>query len=65
MDLFARALIAANQIVHDSEYLELKNGRYQSFNSGKGKEFEEDKLTLEELYQHASTHYKKLIMNRH
>jgi xylose isomerase len=58
MDLFARALIAANQIVHESEYLELKNDRYQSFNSGKGKEFEEDKLTLEELYQHASTHPK-------
>ncbi len=58
MDLFARALIAANQIVHESEYLELKNDRYQSFNSGKGKEFEEDKLTLEELYQHALTHPK-------
>ncbi len=49
MDVFARALIVADQILNNSVYPELRAKRYASFNSGKGKEFEEGKLSLEQL----------------
>ena len=49
MDVFARALIVADKILNDSVYPELRTKRYASFNSGKGKEFEEGKLSLEQL----------------
>lgn len=53
MDNFARALIAADNILNKSEYKKLRQERYASFDSGKGKEFEEGKLTLEDLRQYA------------
>lgn len=49
MDIFARALITADNILQKSEYLKLRKDRYASFDSGKGKAFEEGKLTLEDL----------------
>lgn len=49
MDVFARALIIANAILDDGEYSNLRKKRYASFDTGKGKLFEQDKLTLEEL----------------
>ncbi|MCY7351028.1 MAG: xylose isomerase [Cytophagaceae bacterium] len=49
MDTFARALIAADAILTKSDYKKLREERYASFDSGKGKEFEEGKLTLEDL----------------
>ena len=49
MDTFARALLAANAILENGEYLKLRKDRYASFDSGKGKQFEQGKLTLEEL----------------
>jgi xylose isomerase len=49
MDAFARALIIADNILNKSDYKKLREERYASFNSGKGKEFEEGKLSLEDL----------------
>lgn len=49
MDAFARALIIADNILNKSDYKKLRSERYASFDSGKGKEFEEGKLTLEDL----------------
>jgi len=49
MDSFARALLVAERILVDSEYSTLRRERYASFDNGKGKEFEEGKLSLEQL----------------
>ena len=49
MDSFARALITADTILKKSDYKKLREERYASFDSGKGKAFEEGKLTLEDL----------------
>lgn len=53
MDIFARALITADNILQKSEYKKLRADRYASFDNGKGKEFEEGKLTLEDLRTYA------------
>jgi xylose isomerase len=53
MDSFARALIVANDILEKSEYRKFRKERYASFDTGKGKEFEQGKLTLEDLRQYA------------
>ena len=49
MDTFARALKIAGKILTDSDYLKLRSKRYESFDSGSGKDFENGKLTLEDL----------------
>lgn len=49
MDVFARSLIIANNVLENSDYKELRKKRYSSYDSGKGKEFEEGKLSLEDL----------------
>lgn len=49
MDAFARALIIADNILQKSPYKKLRKERYASFDSGKGKDFEEGKLKLEDL----------------
>lgn len=49
MDAFARGLITAQAILDDGEYLRLRKQRYSSFDSGKGKQFEQGKISLEEL----------------
>ncbi|WP_152286765.1 xylose isomerase [Flavicella marina] len=49
-DTFARGLIIADKIMKESKYNELRENRYSSFDSGKGKEFEEGKLSFEDLY---------------
>ena len=51
VDNFARALITADNILTSSNYKELFNLRYNSFNSGKGKAFEQGKLNLNDLYE--------------
>jgi xylose isomerase len=53
IDTFARALVVANDILEKSEYRKFRKQRYASFDSGKGKEFEQGKLTLEDLRQYA------------
>lgn len=49
MDAFARALITADNILNKSDYKKLREERYASYDSGKGKDFEEGKLLLEDL----------------
>ena len=49
MDIFARALLAAHDILENSDYLKMRKNRYASFEKGKGKKFAEGKLTLEDL----------------
>lgn len=49
MDSFARALIIADNILNKSDYKKLRSERYASFDKGKGKEFEDGKLNLEDL----------------
>ncbi|MBD0353163.1 MAG: xylose isomerase, partial [Flavisolibacter sp.] len=53
MDAFARALIIADTILQKSDYKKFRQERYASFDSGKGKEFEEGKLSLEDLRAYA------------
>jgi xylose isomerase len=49
MDTFARALIIADRILEDSDYLNMRSSRYSSFDMGDGARFEKGKLTLEDL----------------
>ena len=49
MDTFARALVAADKILNESDYLKMKKQRYASFDKGAGKDYEKGKLTLEDL----------------
>lgn len=49
MDTFARALVVADNILRESDFLNLRKQRYSSFDAGKGKEFEDGKLKLEDL----------------
>jgi xylose isomerase len=53
MDAFARALITADGILQGSDYKKIREERYSSFDSGKGKEFEEGKLSLQDLVNYA------------
>ena len=49
MDTFARALLIADKILKDSDYLKIRKERYKSFDKGSGKDFEKGKLTLKDL----------------
>ncbi|MDV7139829.1 xylose isomerase [Maribacter sp. TH_r10] len=49
-DTFARALMAADRIMTSSDYTKLRQERYSSFDAGKGKDFENGKLSLTDLY---------------
>ena len=53
MDAMARALESAAQFLEESPYRHMLAERYASFDSGKGKEFEEGRLTLEDLAAYA------------
>ena len=50
-DTFARALLTADKIITSSSYDKLRTQRYSSFDTGKGKDFEEGKLDLKALYE--------------
>ena len=49
MDVFARALECAAEILTKSDYKKMRQNRYASFDSGNGKAFESGKLNLEDL----------------
>lgn len=49
IDTFARAAVVAEKVLQQSAYKQFRKDRYASYDSGKGKEFEEGKLTLEDL----------------
>ena len=53
IDTFARALITADTILQKSEYTKIRSTRYASFDTGKGKDFEAGKLSLEDLRAYA------------
>ena len=53
MDAMARALESAAAILEESPLPKMLKDRYASFDSGKGKEFEEGKLSLEDLVAYA------------
>ena len=55
MDVFARALLVANDILEKSNYRAMRSERYSSFDSGDGKAFENGELTLEDLHRIASS----------
>ena len=54
MDAFARGMLIAQDILDKSDYLERRKTRYASYDSGKGKAFEEGSLTLEDLRNYAA-----------
>jgi xylose isomerase len=54
MDTFARALVIADKVLNDSDYLKMRKKRYESFDKGAGKDFEKGKYTLEKLREIAS-----------
>ena len=53
MDAFARALIVAEKILNQSEYRSFRAQRYASFDQGKGKDFSDGNLGLEDLRSYA------------
>ncbi len=53
MDAMARALENAAELIENSPICKMLKERYASFDGGKGKEFEEGKLSLEELVTYA------------
>jgi len=53
MDAMAHALISASRMLEESLYKQMVKERYASFDSGKGKDFEDGKLTMEELVAYA------------
>ena len=53
IDTFARALLTADSILNKSDFKKLRKERYATFDGGKGKEFEDGKLSLEDLRTYA------------
>ena len=49
MDTFAKSLLIADKLLKESNYLKFRKNRYESFDQGAGKDFEDGKLTLEDL----------------
>ena len=56
MDAMAHGLLNAAEIVEKSPIPQMVKERYASFDSGLGKQFEEGKLTLEQLVDYAKSH---------
>ena len=56
MDAMAHALESAADILENSPYPQMFKERYASFDAGKGKEYEEGRLTLEDLVAYAKQH---------
>ncbi|WP_143307934.1 xylose isomerase [Chitinophaga vietnamensis] len=49
IDTFARAAVVAEKVLTTTPYKKFRNERYASFDTGKGKEFENGQLSLEDL----------------
>lgn len=52
MDAMARALLCAADILTNSELPKMKRERYASFDQGIGKDFEDGRLTFEQIYEY-------------
>ena len=57
-DTFARALTIADKLLSDSPLSEMLKKRYESFDYGNGKKFENGELKLEDLYSLAKANGK-------
>ena len=55
MDAMARALLSAAELLEKSPYKKMLADRYASFDGGMGKEFEEGKLSLEQIVEYAKS----------
>lgn len=55
MDTFARALESAAAMLEKSPYNQMLKDRYASFDSGKGKDFENGRMSLEEVVVYAKS----------
>ena len=55
MDAMARALLCAADVLEKSPYKKMLADRYASFDAGRGKDFEDGKMTLEQLVEYAKT----------
>jgi len=53
MDTFARALVIADNVLKNSDYLKMRKKRYASFDKGAGAQFEKGELTLVKLRDYA------------
>lgn len=53
MDAMARALESAAKLLEESPYKQMLTQRYASFDSGLGKDFEDGRLTLEDIVAYA------------
>lgn len=53
IDTFARALIVADNVLQKSDYKKLRAERYASYDNAAGKDFENGKLSLEDLRAYA------------
>ncbi|MEL6863644.1 MAG: xylose isomerase, partial [Bacteroidota bacterium] len=56
MDAFARALLIAHDVLEKSPYRQIRQDRYQSYDEGVGKAFENGEMTLEQLRDYAIQH---------
>jgi xylose isomerase len=56
MDTFARSLIIADNILQKSDYKKLRTARYASYDNGLGADFENKKLSLDDLRTYAIEH---------
>jgi xylose isomerase len=52
-DTFARGLLIADAVINKSNYENLLGERYASFDKGKGRDYVNGSLSLEDLYEHA------------
>ncbi len=50
-DTFARALMSAEHILNNTPYLDMLKQRYQTYDTGNGKAFENGELTIKDLYE--------------
>jgi xylose isomerase len=63
MDAFARALVTADNILNKSDYKKIRKERYATFDAGKGKEFEDGKLSLQNLADFAAQNGEPAILS--
>lgn len=56
MDAFAHGLLIAEDILSNSDYKELRDSRYSSFDAGNGKKFESGNFSLKDLRNLAEEH---------
>ena len=56
MDIMARALLIAADIIENSNYEKMLHDRYSSYDSGEGKRFEDGEMSLEEAADYARKH---------